>query len=513
MLTLAQTLSRNIRHHGGSTAIIDGTQRLTWRGFGARVERTAGVLAALGIGRGDRFAIHALNGPRFEELRWAGFRQGAIPVPVNWRLAPPEIAHILDDSECLAVFLDGRFAASYEAPEIAGRPIRQIALSDTEAAVSLLAYDDLLADAFVPDPAETEADDDAILYYTGGTTGRAKGVRLSHANIISNGLAFGLAQGARADDVFLHTAPMFHSADLLATGWFLTGAAHAYLPAFSPGAFLEALAATRTTVTVTVPTMLIMLVTDPGFAGADISSLRTMIFGASPMDPEWIRRIAAAFPGTALSNSYGLTETAPDLTVFAPGDFRRAIEIDSPEIASVGKPNALVELRVVADGAEVPPGAPGELWARGPSITKGYLNLPELNREELVDGWLRTGDVARIDANGYVYLLDRIKDMVITGGENVYSSEVEAALYRHADVHECAVIGVPDERLGEALFAVIVPRPDSEHREQSIIDHCRQHIAGYKIPRRMAFVEAMPKSAMGKILKAELRKTYGAVAS
>ncbi len=153
------------------------------------------------------------------------------------------------------------------------------------------------------------------------------------------------------------------------------------------------------------------------------------------------------------------------------------------------------------------------MWARGPNITKGYLNLPELSREVLAGGWLRTGDIGRIDAGGYVYLLDRAKDMVITGGENVYSSEVEAALYRHEDIHECAVIGVPDESLGEALFAVIVPRTDTARDEQAIIDHCRKHIAGYKIPRRMAFVEAMPKSAMGKILKAELRKTYGAVAS
>ncbi len=511
MLTLPQTLLRNIRHLGAATAIVDGEAKLTWRAFGARVERAAGVLAALGIGRGDRFAIHALNGPIFEELRWAGFRQGAIPVMVNWRLAAPEIAHIIEDAACRAVFVDGRFAAVHEASELAGLAVRRIALSEAETCPSLPAYDDLFAAAQVPDPAEAEADDDAILYYTGGTTGRAKGVRLSHANIVSNGLAFGLAQGARADDVFLHTAPMFHSADLLATGWFLAGAAHAYLPAFSPAGFLDTLAATRATVTVTVPTMLIMLLGDPAFAEANVSSLRTMIFGASPMDPEWIRRVAAAFPGAELSNSYGLTETAPDLTVFEPLDFRRAIEAGAPEIASVGKPNALVELRVVdGDGAEAPPGEAGELWARGPNITKGYLNLEELSREVLADGWLRTGDVARIDEGGYVYLLDRTKDMVISGGENVYSAEVEAALYRHEDVHECAVIGVPDERLGEALFAVIVARPGAVPDEHAIIEHCRRHIAGYKIPRRMAFVDAMPKSAMGKILKADLRAEYGA---
>jgi long-chain acyl-CoA synthetase len=235
-----------------------------------------------------------------------------------------------------------------------------------------------------------------------------------------------------------------------------------------------------------------------------------MIFGASPMDPEWIRRVAAAFPDAGLSNSYGLTETAPDLTLFDTRDFARAIEANAPEIASVGKPNVLVELRIVdADGAEVAPGEPGELWARGPNVTKGYLNLPELSREVLAGGWLRTGDIGRIDAGGYVYLLDRAKDMVITGGENVYSSEVEAALYRHEDIHECAVIGVPDERLGEALFAVIVPRPGAAPDEHAIIEHCRQYIAGYKIPRRMAFVDAMPKSAMGKILKAELRAAHG----
>ncbi len=196
--------------------------------------------------------------------------------------------------------------------------------------------------------------------------------------------------------------------------------------------------------------------------------------------------------------------------MFEPADFGRAIAADAPEIASVGKPNALVELRVVdSDGTDVAPGEPGELWARGPSITKGYLNLAELTEQALAGGWLRTGDIGRIDDGGYVYLLDRAKDMVITGGENVYSSEVEAALYRHADIHECAVIGVPDARLGEALFAVIVARPGAVPDEHAIIEHCRAHIAGYKIPRRMAFVDAMPKSAMGKILKAELRAAYG----
>ncbi len=210
-----------------------------------------------------------------------------------------------------------------------------------------------------------------------------------------------------------------------------------------------------------------------------------------------------------LSNTYGLTETSPDLTMFDPREFREAIEQDLPHMASVDKPNAIVDLRVVgADGRDVAPGASGELWARGPNIMKDYLNLPEETAEVLADGWLRTGDITRIDGNGYVYLLDRAKDMIISGGENVYSSEVENILYKHPDILECAVIGVPDDKLGEKLMAVIVPRPERAPPAEDIIAHCRAAIGGYKIPHLIEFVEAMPKNAMGKILKSELRKTY-----
>ena len=215
------------------------------------------------------------------------------------------------------------------------------------------------------------------------------------------------------------------------------------------------------------------------------------------------------FPEALISNCYGLTETAPDLTVSDPREFGVAIETDAPSIAAVGKPNALVELRVVGpDGADVANGEAGELWARGPNITKGYLNLAEETRAAFEDGWFRTGDVARIDRDGYVYLLDRLKDMIISGGENVFSAEVEAALYQHPGVHECAVIGVADQRLGETVMALIVPKPETELGSEAVADHCRQLIAGYKVPRRIAFVDVLPKNAMGKILKGELRKAF-----
>jgi acyl-CoA synthetase (AMP-forming)/AMP-acid ligase II len=226
------------------------------------------------------------------------------------------------------------------------------------------------------------------------------------------------------------------------------------------------------------------------------------------MDPEWIKRVAKAFPDIDISNCYGLTETAPDLTIFDPDELRRAIAEDDPALASVGKPNPMVALRVVGpDGAEVAPGASGELWAKGPNITKGYLNLPQETAAALTDGWLHTGDVARIDERGYVYLLDRVKDMIVSGGENVYCAEVEGALYTHPGVHECAVIGLPDDKYGEAVTAVVVAAPGAALDAETLIAHCRPRIAGYKLPRRIEFVEALPKSAMGKILKTDLRET------
>jgi len=267
---------------------------------------------------------------------------------------------------------------------------------------------------------------------------------------------------------------------------------------------------------VTVPTMLIATVSDPAFAKFDHGSLRTLIYGAAPMAVEWIERVAKAFAGVNFCNSYGLTESAPDLTIFDPHEFRAAIERSAATgdragpLTSVGKPNVLNEVRVAKPGGgDAKPGETGELLARGPNIMKGYWNRPEETAAALRDGWLHTGDVARIDADGYVYLLDRLKDMVITGGENVYSSEVEAVLYRHPGVAEAAVIGVPDARLGETIMAVIVAKPGVTLGEQEIAQHCRNSLGGYKIPRRIMFVERLPKSAMGKVLKNELRRDYG----
>jgi long-chain acyl-CoA synthetase len=245
--------------------------------------------------------------------------------------------------------------------------------------------------------------------------------------------------------------------------------------------------------------------------------VRALVYGSAPMSIDWVERIADAFPQAEFSNGYGLTEATPILSIFEAREMRAAIEEarrtarrDGP-LTSVGKPNLLNELRVVdEDGREVGMGEIGEIVARGPNIMNGYLNLPEETRAVLQDGWLRTGDIGRIDRDGYVYVLDRTKDMLISGGEKVYSSEVEDALYRHPAVAEAAVIGIPDERLGETVMAIIVPAAGAQPTSDELTRHCRDWLGGFKVPRKFAFVETLPRSALGKVLKTTLRQDFAA---
>ncbi len=518
-MNLVRCLAANVRHHGSRVAMLDSAGSYTWREFGERVARGAAVLDGLGVRRGGRLGILARNGFRNEEIKWAALWLGAIPVPINFRLAPAEIAQIIGDARCLHVMVETAFESIMEHPASVSWKAFATVFGDSCGAEAAR-YESMLAEAAPLAAADPDADAEALLLFTGGTTGRSKGVRLSHTNILSNNLAFGLAVGARPEHVYLHAAPMFHSADLLALGWMLQGAAQCYLPAFTPAAFLEAIRRYSVGAVVTVPTMLIGTVASPGFAAADVSSLRVLIYGAAPMSLEWIARVAEAFPHVELFNCYGLTETAPDLTIFDSRDFRAAIDhmVATGErggrLLSVGKPNALNELRVLGpDGREVGVGEAGELVARGPNIMMGYDERPEETGVALRNGWLHTGDLARIDQDGYVYLLDRLKDMVITGGENVYCSEVEAVLHRHPAVAEAAIVGAPDERLGELVVAVVVAKPGVTPNTEEIAAHCRASLGGFKVPRRIVFVDQLPKSALGKVLKGDLRKAQAEAAT
>ena len=510
MLTLTSALDRAVRLYGARNAIVDDERTYTWREFVDRVARAASVLTALGVRPGQRFGTFSRNTYRHNELVHAGYWLGAVPVPINIRLATEEVRYILDDAQCKILAIEDALWDFSGEQALAPWKGRLLYVSAQAADVEAPQYESLMARASPLPVRDCTEDDDAILLYSGGTTGRSKGIRLSHGNVISNGMQMAIAMGARMDDVYMHVAPMFHAADLLGTAFTLVGGAHVFLSKFSGQDLLKAVAAHRVTIAMLAPTMVIMTLQEENIADFDLSSFRTLFYGSSPMAAEWVKRAMDAFPGAEFQQGYGLTETAPILTTLDPDVHKRALETGEHErLKSAGRPVAGIDLKIVDEHQdEVPVGEVGEVAVRGPNVFRGYHNRPDETEQAFRDGWFHTGDLGRVDDEGFMFLVDRKKDMVISGGENVYTSEVEAALYQHPDVFEAAVIGIPDERYGEALFAVIVLQPGAALSNDEVIEHCRSRIGGYKIPRKMAFVDALPKSAMGKILKTELRKQY-----
>lgn len=508
MLTLASNLNRSARLFGDRVAVVDPQGNFTWAEFTDRARRCATLLGESGLRAGDRFAIISHNNFRQAELMRGGYWAGLVPVPINYRLAPPEIAYILDNAECRLVAVESPFTTLMEVAELAPWAGRMLSIEPRQ-------YEQRLERAKAAPMHESAETDDALLVYTGGTTGRAKGVRLTHANIMLNALQIAFVARPRADDLFLHAAPMFHSADLLATPWVMAGAAHLYLPEFCGQAALEAIQEHRVTCAVLTPTMIIMMLQQPDFDRYDLGSLRQMIYGSSPMAVEWILQALQGFPGVEFIQAYGLTETAPLLTMLEMADHRHAFESgDHRLLQSVGRQLPGVEMKLVdGNDRELPPGEAGEIVVRAPNVAKGYLKRPEATAEAFRGGWFYTGDIGRMDEHGYLYLLDRRKDLIITGGELVYSLEVESALYKNPKVLECAVFGIPDEAYGEALLAAIVPTAGESPTADELIEHCRAHIGGYKIPRRYVFLEELPKSAVNKVLKHELRRIYSQAAS
>ncbi|MEC7488779.1 MAG: AMP-binding protein [Pseudomonadota bacterium] len=513
MLTMRSALERALRLYGANRAIVDSEAAFTWAEHMDRVMCLASVLRENGIGKGDRFGIICRNTWRHCELLHAGYWSGSVPVPVNYRLAPPEIQYILEDADVGMLFVEDVFQHFLETEKLGMWKDRTVCIPGDRIETTLRVSDELILAASPSEGADSGEDEDAILLYTGGTTGRSKGVRLTHRNVFSNGQQCTGPMKIQKSDLYLHVAPMFHSADLLGTGYTQVGGAHAFLPVFTPSNLLSAFQDCKVTSTMLAPTMIILTLQEPNFEDYDLTSLNRVFYGSSPMAVEWIRRTMAAFPNANIQQGYGLTETSPILTTLDEDVHVAAMEKGEYEILkAVGRPLVGIDMLIMdPSGNEVPTGSEGEVVVRGPNVTAGYLNRPEENAQAFRGGWFHTGDVGKMDEDGFMYLLDRKKDIIVTGGENVYSSEVEAALYQHQNVHECAVVGIPDEKYGEALFAAIVLRPGTSMTEEDVIEHCRGKIGGYKIPRKMDFIEELPKSAMGKILKTEIREIYGGV--
>lgn len=505
---ITQTLRRAVQINGKGIATIFGERRRTWAQFQERVARLASALKDMNVGQEDRVAILSLNSDHYLEYFYGVAWAGAASNPVNIRLAPPEIAYTLNDSGSAVLFIDDAFSKMLPALRPLLTVVRHVVfIGDGPCPDSCIEYERLLAQsAPIPD-ANAGGSDLAGLYYTGGTTGKSKGVMLSHDNIVYNALNVLAALGYDDRSIYLHAAPMFHLADMAST-FAVTMAAgtHVAVPRFDVDAVLGMIAKHRVTHSMLVPTMINLLVNFGRIADYDLSSLRRLMYGASPMPEAVLKKTMTLLPGVELAQGYGQTEAAPVITFLEP---RFHVEGGS-KLTSAGRPAYGVEVMIVdPQDRDLPRGQVGEICARGMNVMQGYWGLKEQTEQTLRKGWLHTGDVGYMDEDGFVFIVDRAKDMVISGGENVFSIEVEGAIYEHPAVQECAVIGVPSELWGEAVHAVVVPKPDVLVTAEEIIEHCRQRIAGYKLPRSVSFRrEPLPASGAGKILKTELRKPY-----
>jgi long-chain acyl-CoA synthetase len=506
------------KNFAGKMAIIDGHHTYTYAQFAARTAKLKHSLTELGVQKGDRVAILMLNSFRYLEIMYGVTAAGAVFVPLNVRLTPREIAFILNNAEVQTLYIHREFLPMLPELKKSVPHLQHVILAEDEEIEipkneSVLSYETLLAcQPDVPlEMDDIDEDDVAGLLYTSGTTGRPKGVMLTHKNLVSNAYHCALSLHYTEDDIYLHTAPMFHAADAASTfAITLVGGTHAHIRAFSPKAVLRAYQEIKVTCGLLVPTMINMLFNEPDFDQYDVSSLRCMMYGGSPMPVEVLKKAARKIPHLKFFQAYGMSEASPILTVLHAKDHViGGTEKEEKRLASCGKPVAGVEMKVVdAEDNELPPGEIGEVIARGPNIMKGYWNMPEETDRAMRGGWYHSGDMAYADEDGFYYIVDRAKDMIITGGENVYSIEVENVLYEHPAVVECAVVGVPDERWGEAVKAVVVVRPESGVTEEELIQFARSHLAGYKTPKTVTFIDQLPKSGAGKILKRELRDVF-----
>lgn len=506
-MRLIQGLNRAVTMNAAGTATIFRDRRHSWAEVAGRIARLAGGLSALGIGRGDRVAILALNSDRYWEAMYAIPGLGAIMVPLNTRLAPPEIAFMLADSGARALIVDDNFAAipgqlAGQVPELA----HVIHLGEQPTPAGMIAWEALKA---APPEGFGDAGDNDVagIFYTGGTTGRSKGVMLTHRNLVANAAMVIPAWDYRVDTVYIHSGPMFHLADA-ASSFAITIVAgtHVFIPRFDPADLLGEIQRCRVTNCLLVPTMANATANHPDIARYDISSLRLIPYGASPMPDAVLQKAKQTMPGIRFLHVYGMTEAAPIVTSMD----RTLPEPEGQRAQSCGRPALLVDVRIAdADDVEVPRGTVGEVQVRGPNIMAGYWNLPEVTAGALRGGWYHSGDGGWMDEDGYVYIVDRFKDMIISGGENIYSAEVESAVSTLDGVAEVAVIGIPDETWGEAVHAIVVPRAGREITAQAVIAHCRTLIAGYKCPRSVDIrTESLPLSGAGKVLKTALREPF-----
>ncbi|HEY8333717.1 MAG TPA: long-chain fatty acid--CoA ligase [Tardiphaga sp.] len=503
-------LRRALQINPDSLATVFGSRRRTWREIGERVARLAAGLRSLGVNAGDRVAILSLNSDRYLELYLATAWAGSVIVPLNIRWSPLENESALRDCRAGILVVDKAFAGTASELARALPGLRLVYADDGTAPEGMDNYEALVArSAPIPD-AMRNAGDLAGIFYTGGTTGRSKGVMLSHGNLMANALN-ALGEGLfPSTSIYLHAAPMFHLANGAAMySLLLSGGSNVVIQSFTPEGVMAAVQNEGVSDVLLVPTMIQMLVDHPALRSHDMSSLRNLIYGASPISEAVLDRATAALPNAKFTQAYGMTELSPIATLLHweehIGDGRARGRHRAAGRATLG-----CEVRIVdADDQPVAFGTVGEIAVRGDNVMMGYWERPEENARAVVDGWMHTGDGGYMDEHGFVFVVDRVKDMIISGGENVYSIEVENAVAQHPAVAQCAVIGIPDERWGERVHAVVVTKGGAQVSAEELIEFSKTLIAGYKCPRSVEVRDtALPLSGAGKILKRELRKPF-----
>ena len=482
--------------------------QLSYRELDERSSRVAAALSSTGVGPGDRVAFLDKNSPEQIELFFGAAKLNAVPCPVNFRLAAPEIAVIVSDSEAGVFAVGAEFAPVVEKaePELAGVQILSIGESGR--------YPDFASwrDSFPPDdPAEPQAPGDvAYQLYSSGTTGRPKGVQLTQANLAAGLSLYPGLMALDGDSISLVAMPLYH---IGGGGWanagFAVGATNVLVRDIVPSDLVETFERERISHAFLVPAVLQFMLGVPGVDGRDFSALEYLLYGASPISEKVLAGAIKTF-GCRFVQAYGLTESTGTV-IHLPADDHDLGGAHPNRLRGVGVPIPGTEIRIVDPGAleDLPDGEVGEIWIKGPTVMKGYWKMPEATNETIrADGWLRSGDAGYRDEDGYFYVHDRVKDMIVSGGENIYPAEVENAIMAHSGVADAAVIGVPDDKWGETPKAVVVRAAGSDLTEAELIAHCRERLAGFKCPTSVDFVDELPRNPSGKVLKKDLRAPY-----
>ena len=509
-MTLDEILYRNALRFPTKAAFVMGSASQTWRETDERVTRLANALIQHAVRPGDRIAVLLPNCPEYFEIYFGCARAGAVAVPLNYRLTGKELAQIVAHAEPTLFIVGAEFLAQMRELKTLISSLCPVWVLGGEPPAGMGCYEAAIDSADAQHAPVPVCDTDpCAIFYTSGTTGLPKGAMVSHVNLEMNGYNEMVADASRRDDINLVSTPIYHvGAVFVAVTYMMLGCTQVIVPRFEPGLWLRTLAQSRATVALLIPTMINAVLNHPDCESTVLSSLRLIFYGGGPMPPVVLERAMTRLR-CAFTQGYGLTETLEATFLTAADHVLGGNACQQARLASAGREAVGAEVRIVDDaGKELGSNEVGEILVRSRSVISGYWKMREETGRAIRDGWFYTGDLGYLDKDRYLFLVDRKKDMVVSGGVNIYTKEIEAVLYEHPAVLEAAIIGLPDDEWGEVVTAVIARKPGLEVNAEDLVEHCRMALASYKKPRRVYFLAELPKNPSGKILKRELRTLF-----